>query len=563
MNKVSIENKTTRWKSLEYWAISWRPYLIIVVAGLLVFGRTAFFGFTYFDDDIFILKHFSSIEKLSAIPQAFSESYFGAYYRPLVTVSLILDAQISGIAPWMYHCSNIIYHLLVSCLVFVILTKLGIKKSISMAMSVFFSIHPLVTQSVAWILGRNETLLLVFVLLSMITYIDYSTTGRSKYLLLHLLFFVIALLAKETAVVIPLLVISYQLFIARESRIKKSYMVWAGWVLIIIGWYFLRQAVAKGTAIDADVFSLTTFGANIRVLFEAVGKIFLPLRLSSYPTFRMLPTIVGMISIVAISIYIYVIKGNNRRLALFAISWMILFILPSLFVQIFDAGNRFNYLESRFYGSLIGAFVFTSGITQKYLIQQRWMRTKIVLIVIILFAILSISYSNVFHDPISHWEDATVMSPRAADVYYSTAVMMTEFAKQPDRAKENYIKAISLNDANPKYHYNLGTIYAQQNRTDSALVEFERTSELDPNNPAPVYNMAYLYMKSGNLMDAERYLKRTLAIDSNFVYAEMNLVELYMRQGRVDEARYYQDRLQSAGYEFRSKLKGSPNPGSK
>lgn len=548
-------------KQLNYWTTSWRPYLVVVVVGLLVFGRTVFFGYTYFDDDIFILRNFNWIDKPSAILSAFQKSYFGSYYRPLLTVSLVIDAQISGQAPWMYHCSNIVYHLIASCLVFRLLSKLQFSGFIALAMSLVFVIHPLVTQSVAWILGRNESILAIFVLLSMISYLNYRSSKQSKYLFIHFLFFLLALLTKETALIIPLLIIFYNRLVAREGLVsKRPVILTGGWIFVIAVWYFMRQVSLNGTQIGTDTFTLSAFFTNLRVLLEVCGKMLIPIHLSSYPTYSVFPTFIGIAIAMFFFVYILVWHNSVNRLTLFAIVWIVLFILPSLFVHIFDAEHRFNYLEYRFYGSTIGFSIFLASVFQNNIHRFGWIWKILLLVVLFSYSVVTTNYSKIFRDPLSHWEHAIRMSPESADVYYNMGIISMEVAKDPERAKENYRKAIALNGSNPEYHYNLGIIYLRQNLTKLAREEFERTTNLDPSNLFAQYNLASLHFLNNDLQEAERCWKKALDIDSNFVYAEMRLVEVYLREGKHSQAQYYQDRLQRAGYQLQStKLKGNGN----
>jgi protein O-mannosyl-transferase len=95
-----------------------------------------------------------------------------AYYRPMMTISLILDAQIGGASPFIYHFTDIVIHLLASCLLFLFFKKLNYRKDLSFFFALIFAIHPVLSQAVGWIPGRNDTLLTVFILLAFIAFID-------------------------------------------------------------------------------------------------------------------------------------------------------------------------------------------------------------------------------------------------------------------------------------------------------------------------------------------------------------------------------------------------------
>ena len=164
---------------------TWRPYAWIVLVGFLLYFKAIFFGYTYLDDNNLILENIYFLHDISNIIAAFGQDVFrlistaDIYYRPLMTVSLILDAQIGGAAPFIYHFTNLLIHLLGSCLVFLLLNKIGCKRELSFVFSLIFAIHPALSQAVAWIPGRNDSLMAVFALLSFIFFIDYAE--RKKY----------------------------------------------------------------------------------------------------------------------------------------------------------------------------------------------------------------------------------------------------------------------------------------------------------------------------------------------------------------------------------------------
>ena len=85
----------------------WRPVLWIAAAVLLLYGRTLLFGFTHLDDKELIVSNYSFISNLSNIPQAFMCRVFphlpAPYYRPLLTVTFMLDSKIGGTAPFVHR----------------------------------------------------------------------------------------------------------------------------------------------------------------------------------------------------------------------------------------------------------------------------------------------------------------------------------------------------------------------------------------------------------------------------------------------------------------------------
>ena len=147
-------------------------YYLIAVVVIALYAKAVFFDFTYLDDNILVLVNRYFLKDLGNIIKAFRFDAFGRefgyYYRPMLTISLMLDAQISGVSPVIYHVTNILIHLAASCLVFRFFVKSGYPQDKSLLISLIFAVHPVLTQAVVWIPGRNDSLLTVFSLLSFI-----------------------------------------------------------------------------------------------------------------------------------------------------------------------------------------------------------------------------------------------------------------------------------------------------------------------------------------------------------------------------------------------------------
>ena len=155
----------------------------IVGLGFLTYIWTIFFSFIYFDDQELILNNLFFLKNLGNIPAAFVTDAFrilhtsAAYYRPLLTISLMMDAQLSGSSPFFYHLTNVVIHIVTSCVVFIFLQKIKIKREISFLFSIIFTVHPLLSQTVAWIIARDDSLLALFSLLSFIFFFNSAPSG--------------------------------------------------------------------------------------------------------------------------------------------------------------------------------------------------------------------------------------------------------------------------------------------------------------------------------------------------------------------------------------------------
>jgi len=188
---IKLREHLNNWLTLK----SWRPYFIIFLVGFLLYGQTLFFSYTYYDDNELTLERTAFLQDFRNIPQIFSTDVFLSaagdkfYYRPLLNLSFMADAHLGGEVPFFYHFSNILIHIIAVFLLFYFLKKIIKKDSLAFFFSLIFLVHPVLTQAVAWIPGRNDSLLAVFVLAAFITFLNFLENPRLRSYLLYLLFF--------------------------------------------------------------------------------------------------------------------------------------------------------------------------------------------------------------------------------------------------------------------------------------------------------------------------------------------------------------------------------------
>ncbi len=192
---------------LESVRIRWKSLAVITVVVFCVYGQTLQFGFVNYDDDELVYHNAAFLSHWENIGTAFgSHAFIGAggesiYYRPLLTASYIIDFHIWKLNPLGYHLTNILLHCLTSLGVFFLLLFICQLEFPSFAGALVFAIHPIQTESVAWIAGRNDVLLGLFVVTMMLCYVaSINNPAKEKtFRVLTWLAFLMALFTKETA----------------------------------------------------------------------------------------------------------------------------------------------------------------------------------------------------------------------------------------------------------------------------------------------------------------------------------------------------------------------------
>lgn len=150
----------------------------------------------------------------------------GNFFRPLIRLSIVLDKTLYGYNPSGFHLTNLLFHLLNVILLYQICKLLFWKKAernFIFLPALLFGIFPLHHQAVYWVSGRTDVIVSCFVLATMLCLLKFCQRGNAKYGVLALLFCLLALLSKETAIAaIPISVLTLWLF---YSPRMKSFQV--------------------------------------------------------------------------------------------------------------------------------------------------------------------------------------------------------------------------------------------------------------------------------------------------------------------------------------------------
>lgn len=202
-----------------------RGVLLVLLLAVLCMAPSLGNGFVYDDHDL-VEKNPLVTGGLARIPDHFTHDFWGPtrhpspYYRPLVTLSLLADATVWGMRPVGYHAQNVLWHLVATGLVLAFLARLvpGSPRAVLVG-GALFAVHPIHTQSVAWIAGRTDLIATVAVLGAILAYLRYREAGRPRDLLGFGLVLGAGFLAKETVVTGVGILVVVELVLRRRARI--------------------------------------------------------------------------------------------------------------------------------------------------------------------------------------------------------------------------------------------------------------------------------------------------------------------------------------------------------
>lgn len=198
----------------------------IILSGFLAYANT-FAGDWVWDDVSSVLLH-EHVQDPGKLFQLFREDQHafgrgqGNFYRPLVSVSFMLDFALShdevldsseakgypDVKPFVFHLTNILWHIAAAILLFALLVRLEAPRAIQAIAPILFVLHPMHTEAVAYISGRADMMSAVFILAALLC-ATAEAKGKRRAIMLGLsgLFFVLGLCSKESSTIYPLLLL--------------------------------------------------------------------------------------------------------------------------------------------------------------------------------------------------------------------------------------------------------------------------------------------------------------------------------------------------------------------
>jgi hypothetical protein len=492
----------TEEKSNQWYVSGWWPYVWLAVSCALLYGCTLWYGFSPTDERWIIIQERGHLSDFSNVPLLFKSSMLGMYYRPMLSFSLMLDMLAGNGDTFNFHLTNVLLHIGCCLLVFRFFNLLGFEKITALIIAMLFAVHPVNVHAVAWIPGRNDTLLTLFTLLSCITLLRYVRDEKLYALPLHLLFFIGALFTKESAIVLPVIYLLIFLFFAKDKRkIRVAFFV-VMWIVLTAGWWTIRSEVSGNVASF-----LTTFnGKNILDFFSALvlhtGKILLPVQQSVMPMLDQ--TVLWPFAIVILATIVLAVKFGvkNKKMALFGLTWFIILIVLPAWTGAVN-GNGEHY-EHRDYTPLPGALLFLSQINIPF---SKTMMQRIFVVIILAFGIKTFLRLPVYKDEFSYAKAGTIEAP-SSSLFHDVVGTIYSDKKKYKEAVGYFTNAIKIDSLNTDYYSHRAETYVKLNDFKDALADDNKAITIDSTLPDIYLHRSIVLFQLGEFVKARTDLKK-------------------------------------------------------
>ena len=502
----------------------WHLLLLVLLPFFIYVKVTSFQFINNMDDTSIIVQHFDFFTHFKYILVAFKSDAFinpyGDFYRPMQTVSYMLDAFIGGTNPWIFHFTNLLYHLFTVISVYFLLRLLRLNHLTAFIAALLFSVHPLLSSAVSWIPSRGDLLIGLFGILLFITFIKYWTSNKIVYISLHTILFALALFSKEIAILLPLLCLFYYFFLLKKkisSAIKELWPFAIAWIIPFIFYYILRSKVVVVTP-PSFILGFGPLLNDLPTIPIVLAKLFIPLQLSTMPLFDKPFTIIGSLLLLGIIYLIIKYAKEKKWLAVLGFGWFILFIVPPLFFKLYYSKYIVEYYEHRTYLPLIGLIILVAFWLDE-LRSRNYTKvyTRLPLALVLAFIFLASSHSDDFKESAAFFTNATELGNAGACTKRGEL-----YAQQRDfvNALNDFDKAVDLSgEQYPPALFARGKIRAAANKDHKGAEEdYTKTIALDSTYLDAYIGRAEERTATSNFSGALNDIEKARLLDSTNVY---------------------------------------------
>jgi len=533
---------------------------LILVLGLAAYSNS-FHGSFQFDDFHQITKN-QNIRTLTNAPRFFTDAGMGSYYtdlkgyRPVTYLSFAINYAADGYNTYGYHLLNFILHLLSAFFVYMV-TRLVLRQAgyadpflVALAASLVFALHPIQTGAVSYVSGRAAILAALFCLSSFYAFLRLRAAGGGSgwrglsWAILSSILFGLALLSKENASALLLIIVAYDVIFTMPDRggvrISAGALLYALPYAAVFGAYLAARRLASGffTKSGEDYGVLQYMMSEAKALMLYIRLMFLPINQNAdYDLHATMSVDLGVVAaalLILVMLYLLYRLGSKNPVAAFFGFWFFIALVPeSSIIPITDIAVEYRlYLPS--VGFIVAAVVLADGLLKR----REVLKKLLVLPLIAMLLVLTFSRNTVWATELSLWSDTVKKVPNSARAHANlgNAMMLGK------RYMEGIFEFNRSLEINPFYtesynvYNNLGICLFESGMKEEAIEQYRRALTVQPGYMEAYGNLGAAYFKMGRYYDAVETLTKAVVLDPSYSPCHLILAKTYTKLGRHKDA---------------------------
>jgi len=527
---------------------------LVMAVAFAVFANSLPNGFVY--DDVPIFESNPRLDRPWDLRAFFATPYWGvdqdhpaALYRPLTLWCFALERALFGAGPSGVHWVNVLANALLGGVVYLFLWALLGNRLFAFLCSLLYAVHPIHTEVVANGVGQSEILAGLCVVLGAFFHLRYvcqtlprpeqplsraarrrgeipaEVRGRRSDLAVAAVLYLVGLLCKESAVVLPGLVFLAEWLIVRRGDLRAALVHWRGYAVYVPGlvvFLALRAAVVGGSrpaiqevmasasAIERQLYSLD-------VLFRSLGQAVCPLYLcaeysdyahlvvNSVTTGLVLAVLAGVAAVAGACVWL---ARRRQYLPLFGLGWFLVAILPFsnlLFPIGTVRAERLLFVPS------LGVVVCLGWLLAEVFRRQRHVAVLLGLLLAGFYAWRTVTRNPDWRSSERLWQVTLRANPGSPLAWRSVGDTYRDRGEL-QQAAEFYRKAYELRDGagfgDPEAHSRYANAMAKLGHRREAAVHYRKAIARDPRHYTALNNLGELLLQGGQFREALDLLQR-------------------------------------------------------
>jgi protein O-mannosyl-transferase len=522
-------------------ARAWGAGFILVLLTFAVYQPAWYAGFIW-DDDL-MLTHNPVIHAPEGLLAIWFSTQLPDYF-PFTSSTLWLEWRLWGENAACYHLVNIALHAISAVLWWRVLLLLRVPGAWIAA--ALFAVHPVAVESVAWITERKNTLAMVFMALTCLSFLHHERTGSRRWYGLSLLSFVAALLSKTAVVPLPAVFATYYWWrhgrLTRRDVMRLLPFVLASVALALVTLWFHQYRALGDLVVREDTFwSRLTLAAS--AVWFYLGKIVWPGGLAFiYPRSvvetPLSPAWLPLLLLALGGLLLWRLRTVIGRGPLFAAAAFVLLLGPILgFVDI--TFMRFALVADRwqYFAFLVPIALLVAGCAR---VTTQWPSSRPLLqgaagLAVLICGTLTWRQAHAYQSLESLWSHTVAHNPAAA-------VAQTELGNvrlKQERWAEAFVHYEQAVRSDPKYelaHYNLGYAHLQAGDLSAGIGSLRRTVDLHPRFAPAQFQLGVALLTANQPAAAVPHLETAVQLEPTWSDAHDRLAQAWLHLGEPSRA---------------------------
>ena len=472
--------------------------VFLFLGGLVFFVYFNALGNNFVSDDLFMI----SDPLITKIQYFWNPPYFNIDIR---AIYIFFINQLFGPNPFFFRLPNILAHFESAFLVFLILRNLS-NQAVAIFSATIFAVHPIFIESVTWISGGGYSLSTFFILASLLFYIN-SKNKKS------LLFFYLALLSCEKAIVFPLILFVYELALGNLKTMWKKlipfFLLTGVWILILFSQIGTRISTLE-TSFGGVQTKLNPLIQIPIAVTSYLQLIFWPDGLTLYHSEMFFSQTEYLIRLGIFLLFLacIIISFFKNKPIFFWLSFFLISLIPTLT----PLGVSWIVAERYVYLGTIGIVVATAIILEKYK-NAFW---YILAIAAFFLALRTISRNADWQSHDTLWLATARVSPSSSQNHNNLG---DYYGRHGDlkRSAEEFALAIKLNPQYADAYHNLGNANRDMGNLDLAIENYKKALTFNPGLWQSHLNIGAIYYYQKNIPLAKEYFSKAVKLNPTLV----------------------------------------------